>query len=279
MVHFISQTQDDNVPSTSSLHEETPKISKFCFLELMEHSDLCAIDPGKNAFRNNNFDTHANQDTAKIVKHMLDSSQHINKLRIHVSKHGCLSRAHAEEIIRDIVIRCIHSVSESIEDQTKHTPHRNWAIGVLLYLLMCGPPPNNHPKAFIDFYNQIGLGVVVVHSKWFGSTGKRKKWTQLDFDSKVFILKLIHTGSKVHADAFPEDLQWSESLLQKDRSSNTSLFEAPCPVTTTKCPVTTTKCRPSNLNGSLMGKKKRRQQRRPNHGCGFFQRDFDSSAA
>ena len=212
-VHLVTQTQDNDSPSSSK--EEFPKNTNICHLEPMEHSALCAINPGKNTFCNHHLGTFANHHTAKIVKHMLDSSQHINKLRIHVSKHGCLSRAHAEEIIRDIVIRCIHSVSESIEDQTKHTPHRNWAIGVLLYLLMCGPPPNNHPKAFIDFYNQIGLGVVVVHSKWFGSTGKRKKWTQLDFDSKVFILKLIHTGSKVHTDAFPEDLQWSESSLQK----------------------------------------------------------------
>ena len=164
-----------------------------------------------------------NQDTAATVKHMLDSSQCIEKLRTHVSVHGCLFKHDAEEIIRDIVACRFRSVSEHVDGHPKHTPHCNWAFGVLLCALMCGPPPNDHSKTHIDFHNRIGLGVVIVHSKWFGSPGKRRKWSELDIESKLFILKLVHSGSNVFVDAFPEDLQWSECLLQTDLCT-TSLF-------------------------------------------------------
>ena len=53
MAHFVSQTQDDQSPFSSE--EESPKKPRF--LPSQEHLELCAIDPRKNAFFNNHFDT------------------------------------------------------------------------------------------------------------------------------------------------------------------------------------------------------------------------------
>ena len=91
----------------------------------MEHSALCAINPGKNTFCNHHLGMFANLDTAKIVKHMLDSSQHIKKLQTHVSEHGCLIKCDAAVIICDVVICHIHGVSDHVKDHPEHTPHSN----------------------------------------------------------------------------------------------------------------------------------------------------------
>ena len=126
------------------------------------------------------------------------------------------------------VLSCSHKLEPG-----SCTPHCNWAFGVLLYTLMCGPPPNNGCKKHIEFFNNIGLGVTIVQSEWFGSTGKRRKWSQLDYESKLFILKLIHTESNVHLDAFSNDLETSEFFQNRlvRPHTNPSLFKEPCPVT------------------------------------------------
>ena len=242
MAHFVSQTQD--CPPFSSQEESLKKL-KRCLLESMEHSELCAIDPEKNLFSNEQLGVFANKESVRFINHLLHSSQHVTKLRSHVSKHGFLLKHDAAEVIHDLVLHHLHpSNDEHVEgppdshlenDAEDLVPahsrcHCNWALGVLLYALMCGPPPNNHSKKYIDFYNEIGLGVIVVPSKWFGSPQKRRKWSQLDVESKVFILKLVHTESKVYEDAFSEDTQWSELLLQNGWSTDRSLFEEPGPV-------------------------------------------------
>ena len=75
--------------------------------------------------------------------------------------------------------------------------------------------------------------MTIVQAEWFGSTRKRRKWSQLDYESKLFILKLIHTESNVYLDAFSNDLEWSEFFQNKlvRPCTNPSLFKEPCPVT------------------------------------------------
>ena len=78
----------------------------------------------------------------------------------------------------------------------------------VVHVIVC-PPPNNFDKRHINFCNYFGLGVTIVHLEWFGSPQKRKKWAQLDCNSKLFILQLVHTESNVCVDAMSEDLVWS----------------------------------------------------------------------
>ena len=300
MANFVSQTQDCQSPFSSQ--EESSMKQKHRLLESMEHSDLCAIDPVKNLFSNEQLGVFANKETVKIIKHLLDSSQHVTKLRSHVSKHGFLSKHDAAVMIRDLV----HSDLVPAQSRTLQC---NWAFGVLLCALLCGPPPNNCSTKHIDFYNEIGLGVIVTPSKWFGSPHNRRKWSQLDFESKVFILKLVHTESKFFEDAFSEDSQWSECLLQNGWCTDRNLFEEPCLVPkehgglkmrdqlpqlsinrkSPACKKKSTCEKKSPLVGvcadqqempfsSIKGKKNH-QQGLPSHGCCFFQRDFANPAA
>jgi len=128
-----------------------------------------------------------------------------------------------------------------------HTPHYNWAFGVLLYLLLCGPPRNNAPLWYINFYNSMQMGVHVVPSQWFGSPGNRRKWKELDVQTKRQILKLINSESATYVDAYKTDIEWlsfnnnlpcsSKSACQgcvdvrHDMTLKTLLFKLPCPVT------------------------------------------------
>ena len=54
--------------------------------ESVEHSKLRAINPAKNLFSDAKLAVFANKETVKIVKHLLDPSQHVTKLRSHVSR-------------------------------------------------------------------------------------------------------------------------------------------------------------------------------------------------
>ena len=146
-----------------------------------------------------------------IILLLVVHSTYSKKLKNYFSNHGCIFKHDAAEIIWDMVVRHVRSrdlgasfetanpdadnkmkeyrsdmVSVSSVVSCSHelklgsrTPHYNWAFGVLLYTLMCGPPPNNGCKKHIKFFNNIGLGVTIVQSEWFGSTGKRRKWSQL----------------------------------------------------------------------------------------------------
>ena len=273
MSHIITQTQDDFSSFSPSLNLSNTHQS--CRLGSMEHHDLCMINPGKNSFSNDRLGIFACFETAKIIHHLVVHSTYSKKLKTYFGKHGCIFKHDAAEIIWDMVVRHVRSsdlgashdsanpdamkecrsemVSVSSVLSCSHelelgsrTPHYNWAFGVLLYTLMCGPPPNNGCKKHIEFFNNIGLGVTIVQSKWFGSTGKRRKWSQLDYESKLFILKLIHTESNVYLDAFSNDLEWSEFFqnipncnsnscdlmaIQCRLYANPSLFKEPCPVT------------------------------------------------
>ena len=275
MSHVITQTQDDFSSFSPSFNSSNTHQS--CRLGSMEHCDLCMIDPGENSFSNDRLGIFACFETAKIIHHLVVHSTYSKKLKTYFGKHGCIFKHDAAEIIRDMVVRHVRSsdlgasfdsanpdpdvmkeyrsgmvsvcsvlpCSHELELGSR-TPHYNWAFGVLVYTLMCGPPPNNGCKKHIEFFNNIGLGVTTVQSEWFGSTGKRRKWSHMDYESKHFILKLIHTESNFYLDAFSNDLEWSEFFqnipdcnsiscnliaIQCCLFTNPSLFKQPCPET------------------------------------------------
>ena len=65
----------------------------------------------------------------------------------------------------------------------------------------------------------------------------------LDVESKLFILKLVQTGSKVYADAFSGDLQWSECLLQ-----NGLIEREPIPCASIACKSSPHREKPSHVS-------------------------------
>ena len=180
-------------------------------------------------------------------------------------QHGYLCEHDAAEIMRDIIgrhqtdelnwklekyhqglvsidsiaTRENQSIGEPFQNSSScHTPHYNWAFGVLLYVMLCGPPRNNDPLWYIRFYNGLQMGVQVVPSRWFGSPSNRRKWKELEVRTKHVILRLIHSESEMYIDAYETDVEWSNSLnnnLQGQLKSatllKTVLFKQPCPMT------------------------------------------------
>ena len=233
MSHIISQTQEEE---PTNLEDDELRFKS------MEHSKLCALDPGKNLFANDRFGIVANLASAKITKHLVHHAKHKEKLA-NFTRQGCLSAHDADVIIQDVMNRHVQCTNGHTDPDNKlqecreglvpthsinphHrslklrqlTPHCSWAIGVLTHTLLCGPPPNNSPKSYIDFYNNIGLGVEVVRSEWFGSPQKRNEWSNLQFKIKVFILKFVHTESDVYADALKSNFHRKKNITESSRN-------------------------------------------------------------
>ena len=201
-------------------------------INTMEHSELCFIDPVKSGFRNERHLLEANDSTLGIFDHLLCSSPYSRQMRDYVSQHGYLYEHDAAEIMRDMISR--HHTDEpdwkfkqyhrglvSIDSIVKRdhqsfgkpfhnpsscrTPHYNWAFGVLLYVMLCGP------LWYIRFYNGLQMGVQVVSSPWFGSPGNRRKWKELEVKTKCNILQLTHSKSKMCVNACQTDIKSSRS--------------------------------------------------------------------
>ena len=88
------------------------------------------------------------------------------------------------------------------------TPQHNWAFGVFLHLLSCGPPWNDQPEWCVEFCNSLQMGVQVAPSDWFGSPSDRRKWNELCVSAERLILQSIHSESEFFTDACKEDIEW-----------------------------------------------------------------------
>ena len=100
MSNIVSQTQD-------IFRQKREHILRF---DLMDNTQLCAIDPGKNNFHNDRLGVVADLKTATIAKHIVESSQYNNKLTSYVSKVRYLYTHDAAEIRCDVVAchqRCL----------------------------------------------------------------------------------------------------------------------------------------------------------------------------
>ena len=193
-------------------------------------------------------------DAAEIMRDMIvrhrRTAMHHGSHRLH--ENGIRRNAHTDEpnwklkkyreglvSMDSIVTREKHSVEKPIQKPSRcHTPQYNWAFGVLLYLMLCGPPRNNDPQWYIHFYNSLQMGVQVVPSRWFGSPCNRRKWKDLAVETKRQILRLIHSESEMYVDAYQTDVEWLSSLNDNLQGSSKTacqgcvvLFKQPCPVT------------------------------------------------
>ena len=109
MSRIVSQTQDNQSPLSQS-HE--PRQNNTRYLKSMEHSELCAIDPGKNLFLNERLGIFGNRQSSKIIQHIINSSQYVKKLRSHVRNGGSILKQDAAEVIRDMVVCHVRSITQ-----------------------------------------------------------------------------------------------------------------------------------------------------------------------
>ena len=207
----LHQTQNQTMTRNFS----TVKLNGTKAIGAMEHSELCFLDPVESRFRNETHLLEANHLTLGTFDHMLRSSPHSRQLRDYVSQHGYLCEHDAAEMMRDMIgrhhtdelnwkLKKYHQGLVSIDSiatrenqsigkpfqnpSSCHTPHYNWAFGVLLYVMLCGPPRNNDPLWYIRFCNGLQMGMQVVPSRWFGSPSNRRKWKELEVRTKHVML-------------------------------------------------------------------------------------------
>ena len=203
-------------------------------------------------------------DAAETMRDMIvchgRSAMHHGDHRLH--KNGMRRNAHINEpnwklkkyheglvSMDSIVTRERQSIGKPFQKPSRcHTPHYNWAFGVLLCLMLCGPPRNNDPQWYVHFQNSLQMGVQVVPLHWFGSSSNRRKWKELEVKTKREILRLTHSESEICADACQTEVEWLSSLNDNLQGSSktacqgcvdvfcetalkTMLFKQPCPVT------------------------------------------------
>ena len=135
-----------------------------------------------------------------IAREMVIKSSYVDDMRGKVAREGVISPSFAAFFVDEMLLELEEWDYESDSEQEtvdygyklRTNSQYTCACGVILYMLLCGPPKNDVDQRFRNFYNHVGLGVHVNPSSWFGSVHKRKTWCHLDEFSHKCILKMVH---------------------------------------------------------------------------------------
>jgi hypothetical protein len=74
-----------------------------------------------------------------------------------------------------------------------------WAMGVLLYILLTGPPvANTNNQEYILFYNTLAIGPPLDQK----GQNTQRCWSQLTDDARKFVLRLLHMRSESYSFGF-----------------------------------------------------------------------------
>lgn len=190
MSNFVSQTQDEQI------HIPYESID----IDLLNRDQLRQLDPSKTLFGNDAMCFTSFYDMSLIAREMVVKSSYVDDMRGKVAREGVISPSFAAFFVDEMLLELEEwdyesdSERETVDYGYKLGTNSQYtcACGVILYMLLCGPPKNDSDQRFINFYNQVGLGVHVNPSSWFGSVHKRKTWCHLDEFSHKCILKMVH---------------------------------------------------------------------------------------
>lgn len=92
-----------------------------------------------------------------------------------------------DQSLKDHAVRCQSAHEHFFTGRAS----RSWAVGVLAYIFLCGPPRQDWDEWYVKFYAAIGLGPALSKTGFSDARG----WCDLNSSCQRFILKMLHQAS------------------------------------------------------------------------------------